>query len=153
MVVARTTATMPDTLNKVGVRRCSSAPLNSVVLPPVTPDGAVPVYILTPQATSNSFPIGGHYRIDIAADGSIAGSRAFAKSCIALDREQGGAKAAMLFITHVLDPQPTEIHVWTSLASNMPLAVAIVPSGDVWLVADGHLSYQYTLLPQDRPGK
>ena len=116
MVAARTVVMTPDTLRKIGFQRCSNASINSVVLPPDTPDGVVPVYVLTPQATLDSFPIGGHYRVDVAADGSIVRSRAFARSCIAMDRKQT-PKPVMFYVTHLLDPQPTEIHVWVSLAS------------------------------------
>ena len=146
MVAARQAVINPEALQKIGFQPCSNASINSVVLPPATPVGAVPVYILAPQASPDSFPIGGHYRADVAADGTILHSRAFAKSCIALDRKQvpKSGDIKMFAVTHLLDPQPTEIHVWISLASHVPLAV-IVPSGDVWAVAEGRISYQYTL--------
>jgi len=145
MVAARSVVMTADGLRKIGFRPCSNQSINSVVLPPATLDAVVPVYVLTPQASLDSFPIGGHYRADVAADGSIVRSRAFAKSCIALDRKQMPADTRMFVVTHLLDPQPTEIHVWTSLASHIPLAVAIAASGDVWTVADGRIKYQYTL--------
>jgi len=145
MVAARYVVMSSEGLRKIGFQPCSKASINSVVLPPATADGVVPVYVLTPQATLDSFPIGGHYRADVAADGSIVRSRAFAKSCFAMDRKQVPGDVRMFVVTHLLDPQPTEIHVWTSLASHIPLAVAIVPSGDLWTVAEGRIKYQYTL--------
>ena len=145
MVAARAVVMTPDGLRKIGFQPCSNQSINSVVLPPATPDAVVPVYVLSPQATVDSFPIGGHYRADVAADGSIVRSRAFAKSCIAMDRKQMPGDSRMFVVTHLLDPQPTEIHVWTSLASHVPLAVAIASTGDVWTVADGRIKYQYTL--------
>jgi hypothetical protein len=145
MVEARIIALTPDTLKKINFRPCSNALVNSVVLPPATADAPVPVYILTPQSTMASFPIGGHYRVDIAADGSIAASRPFAKSCIVMDRANMPENSKMFVLTHLLDPQPTEIHVWLSLVAGLPLAVATLPAGDVWTVANGAIKYQYTL--------
>ncbi|WP_116090550.1 hypothetical protein [Sphingomonas crusticola] len=149
MADARAAVMTPETLNKVGVRQCGKGALNTVVLPPATIDGIVPVYVLAPQATISSFPLGGHYRIDVAANGSIAGSRPFTNSCIAMDLKKAVPNPLMFFVTHVLDPQPTEIHVWISLASRVPLGVAIASSGDVWAVADGKMKYQYTLQVDD----
>jgi hypothetical protein len=145
MVAARAIAMRRETLEKIGFRPCTDAPVNTVVLPPTTPDAPVPVYILTPQASSDSFPLGGHYRVDIAADGSIVRSRAFAKSCIALDRRQVPAGARMFLVSHMLDPQPTEIHAWVALASHVPLGVLVAPMGDLWSVVDGKIRYRSTL--------
>lgn len=145
MVAARSVVISPEGLRKIGFQPCSKASINSVVLPPAEADGVVPVYVLAPQATLDSFPIGGHYRADVAADGSIVRSRAFAKSCIAMDRKQVPDDVRMFVVSHLLDPQPTEIHVWTSLASHIPLAVVIAPAGDLWTVAEGRIKYQYTL--------
>lgn len=145
MVAARSVVMTREGLSKIGFQPCSNASVNSVVLPPAASDGVVPVYVLAPQASTDSFPIGGHYRVEVAADGSIVRSRGFAKSCIAMDRKQVPDGLRMFVVTHLLDPQPTEIHVWTSLASHIPLAVAIAPSGDVWTVDEGRIKYQYTL--------
>ena len=145
MVAARQAVVNADALRKIGFRPCANASVNSVVLPPATPEGTVPVYILTPQASVDSFPIGGNYRVDVAADGSIVRSRAFAKTCITMDRKRSPGDPVMFYLTHLLDPQPTEIHVWVSLASGLPLMVATPPAGDVWIVANGHVKYEYTL--------
>jgi len=152
MVAARTAGLTQETLAKAGIKVCTSGSINTVVLPPPTATAPVPVYILTPQSSNDSFPIGGHYRIDIAADGSIASSRGFAKSCIAMDRPKGSSDPQMFVVTHLLDPQPTEIHAWISLAGGLPLAVVIVPSRDLWIVQNGRMKYAYTL-PAPQPKK
>jgi len=148
MVAARTIALRRETLDwlqKQDFHPCTSGSINTVVLPPATPEAPVPVYLLTPQASLSSFPIGGHFRIDVAADGSIVRSRAFAKSCIVLDPRQVPADARMFLVSHLLDQQPTEIHVWVALASHVPLGVLIAPHGDIWTVADGKVRYMSTL--------
>lgn len=116
-----------DALVGAGVQRCAAGqPFNTVTLPPATEDGPISVYYLTPQPDLKTVPFGGHYRIDVSADGKAGPVRAFTKSCIAmpLDAANGeDGKLAMLTITHLLDPTPTEIHVFSSLVAHLPVMV------------------------------
>jgi hypothetical protein len=104
--------------------RCSERAYNSVVLPP-EPDGTIPVYLLTPQVENDQYPMGGHHEIDIAADGSVAGKRDFTKSCLMIaPAPKSGEKTVAMVVSHLLDPHPTEIHVFTSLTAHQPVFVA-----------------------------
>ena len=120
-------------------RPCTAAPFNTVVLPPEA-DGAVPVYFLTPQTETGSFPFGGHYEIDVAADGHVVAIRPFTRSCLALKKETPppGATPAALFVTHLLDPQPTEIHVFEQAQVGLPVYVGTGPSS-IWKVENGEI--------------
>ncbi|HYG30592.1 MAG TPA: hypothetical protein VD887_10295 [Allosphingosinicella sp.] len=111
---------------------CGSAPFNSAVIPPPTEDGPIDVYLLTPQTSSASVPLGGHYRATVAADGSVTGERAFMNSCMELPAGPAGAEA--FFVTHLLDRVPTEIHVFSSLAARTPIYVAITRPVRVYAV-------------------
>jgi len=111
---------------------CGSAPFNSAVIPPATPDGPIDVYLLTPQTSTESVPLGGHYRATVAADGSVTGERAFMNSCMDLPAAPAGAEA--FFVTHLLDRVPTEIHVFSSLAARTPIYVAITRPVRVYAV-------------------
>lgn len=104
------------------VDRCSAKPFNTVVIPTGKPDGGLYAYLLVPQETTNVVPLGGHYRFEIV-DGKIAGQRQFTKSCIALPLEQDGKRPNSLFITHLLDQTPTEIHVFSVFAAELPMFV------------------------------
>jgi hypothetical protein len=116
---------------------CTNARFNTVVLPP-QPDGAIPVYFLTPQTELNSFPFGGHYEIDIGSDGRTGFTRAFTRSCITMAKPSAGLTdaPAMLFLTHLLDPHPTEIHVFEQYQIGVPLVVGTGPR-TVWKVENG----------------
>ncbi|MEA3017557.1 MAG: hypothetical protein QOI38_2279 [Sphingomonadales bacterium] len=103
-------------------RPCGSAPFNSAVIPPATADGPIDVYLLTPQ-TSDAIPLGGHYRATVAADGTVSGERGFMNSCMEMPGAPSGAEAFV--VSHLLDPVPTEIHVFSSLAARTPIYVAI----------------------------
>jgi hypothetical protein len=48
-------------------------------------------------------------------------------------RPPAGAKSAALFITHLLDPVPTEIHVFSSLVAHVPVMVG-TRDGRIWAV-------------------
>lgn len=122
-------------------RPCTPSPFNTVVLPPGD-DGIVAVYFLSAQTERGKIPFGGHYTIDVRADGTIAGARAFAKACLTADASAagpGGAQPAALTIGHLLDPQPTEVHVLQQLALGIPLIVA-TGSGALWRVEGGRIA-------------
>jgi hypothetical protein len=68
----------------------------------------------------------------VAPDGRITGSRAFTKSCITMAQPKN---VTALVISHLLDPVPTEIHVFTSLSAGLPVYVAIPESNRVFAVA------------------
>jgi hypothetical protein len=118
---------------------CTNARFNTIVLP-AEKDGTIPVYFLTPQTQTGSFPFGGHYEVDVSADGRIASTRAFTHGCITLAKspDKGGAEPAALMITHLLDPQPTEIHVFEQYYVGLPLYVMTGPKS-VWKVDGGQI--------------
>jgi len=114
--------------------RCSSAQFNAVVLPGKTPGDLISVYLLTPQTKEGEYPFGGHYRIDLK-NGTVAGQRPFTKSCISLNTKGTTTQTvAAMFITHLLDAVPTEIHVFAMLTTGKPLAVG-VPGGRVYMLS------------------
>lgn len=130
MVAAREVA------GRLDRRPCGNAAFNSVVIPPEAPADPIDVYLLTPQMRDHEWPAGGHYRVTIAADGSVVSSRAFTNTCLDLG---GGGDAdesfAALMVTHLLDPLPTEIHVFTMWSSRIPLGVATNDPDRVWWVS------------------
>jgi hypothetical protein len=115
---------------------CANAMPNLATLPPEMPGGPIIVYMMTPQTDLKSFPLGGHFSVEVSRDGSVGKVRHFTKSCIDMPLSQLpiGATPAAFVITHLLDPTPTEIHVFTSLASGIPIWVLTSPQGRVWAV-------------------
>jgi hypothetical protein len=112
---------------------CSKAPANMIVVPD-NADETVHAYVLTPQTKMDTYPFGGHHRIDVK-DGKIIGTRAFTKSCIDLALPQGkDSTPVALMVTHLLDPLPTEIHVFNAFAIGLPIMVA-TPSGRLFEIA------------------
>ena len=106
--------------------RCNSGAPNPVVLPPEHPGDPVPVYILTPMIHTGTYPAGRHREIDVDARGKIVFEREFTKTCIALSSGPlpPGSTAVSAFVTHLLDPRPTALHVYLSLWMHQPLYVA-----------------------------
>lgn len=117
------------------MQNCSSGKLNSAVVPGATPQDPISVYILTPSTKPNAMPMGGHQRIDVK-DGVVVSKRKFTNSCIELDKPQASKKRGQpvaMFITHLLDPVPTEIHAFAVHSVGLPMYVS-TPDGTIYSV-------------------
>jgi hypothetical protein len=117
-------------------RRCSDR-YNSVVLPGEWEGSpAWVVYMLAASTDPADIMLGGHHRIHISGDGgSILQSRALTLSCL---RGQRSSSTAMLGVSHSMDPEPIESHVFLNLSYRTPLAV-MTESG-AWKVENGRIS-------------
>lgn len=114
---------------------CSEASPNSVVLPPEREGGPYLVYVMTPQTQANAWPLGGHFRVEVGTDGKIGPARGFTKSCLTIPgAPRKGKEPPILFVTHLLDPVPTEIHVFTALAAKAYVAVG-TGKDSIWFVS------------------
>jgi len=104
---------------------CGGTDFNALVVPPAAPDGPIDVYQISPQSARGRFPVGGHYKTIIAADGSVAATRSFTNACIdaTVAEPAAGAQPEPIALTHLLDPLPTEIHVFLSIWTGRPLVV------------------------------
>ena len=120
---------------------CSKGPPNILMLP-ADPAGGVSVYILTPSTQTGVYPGGGHYRYDFDGNGTLVSKRQFMKTCFNFDtRDKGGKKPEVVFITHLLDAQPTEVHVFTSYYAPVTFAVVTVSNKEIWEVASGKIQF------------
>ena len=114
-------------------RPCTQARFNLVLIPPASADAPIDAYLLSPQVETDVIPVGGHYLLKVAG-GKIVSDRAFMKTCMNADLKAAGSEAAGFFVTHLLDPMPTEIHVFTSLSMGNPI---FVMAGDRLWGVDG----------------
>ena len=120
---------------------CSRETPNTLALPP-DENGVISAYILTATRTTGIYPAGGHFRFDVGPDGKLVGERRFMKGCFTVDyRQQDGKTPAGVFLTHLLDPQPTEIHVFVSRNIPIGLYVGTEANNAVWEVEKGHIKY------------
>lgn len=118
-------------------RPCANAMFNTIVMPPAA-DGSVDVYFLTPQTEAGSVPFGGHYKLVVSAAGTVVESRPFTRACLEMDsRQSAPVGTEALSLSHMLDPQPTEIHVFQQYAIGMPLFVLTTANNLVWKVDNG----------------
>jgi hypothetical protein len=116
------------------LQSCSNKPFNTVVMPGDTADAPIRVYFLTPQTDANIVPLGGHNLIEMK-DGKAISQRQFTKSCIDLSRppaKKGGSTPQALMISHMLDPTPTEIHVFSVYAARLPIYVSTTQNNILW---------------------
>ncbi|MCF8503287.1 MAG: hypothetical protein K9G59_00085 [Caulobacter sp.] len=127
--------TAPRAIALTDQRACTRGPFNRVTLPPERPGGPTLVYLLSPQVEANIYPFGGHFLFEIGPDGKSSSVRGFTRSCLNMSAvDQGSRSVAGLFITHLLDQTPTEIHVWLSLWTGKTVYVGTTAPQRVWSV-------------------
>lgn len=99
------------------------------------------VWLLAPMPAANVFPIGGHYRFSVSADGRrILQRDALSTSCMAMDSKAAGPASdqpAIFIATHLVSPTPVETHVFIQLQSVTPMMVAA--GGRMWSVDKGQV--------------
>ena len=114
---------------------------NTVVLPGPREGGGWIAYLLPGTTKHGVIPICGSYRLDMDATGlERLKQRSFTKTCIALESpsEDKARETVAVMITHLLDPAPTEVHVFWSLWSRTPMFV--VTSEGNWLIEEGKIT-------------
>jgi len=104
-------------------------------------DGFI-VWLLAPSPAAGAIPVGGHYRVSVAADGkTVTRVDALSMSCLLMERPkaQAGQQPVMVFATHLVSPTPVETHAFLSLLYKLPIAVGTGPN-EVWAVDQGRIS-------------
>jgi hypothetical protein len=133
LIAARTPALKAFEDAKVGI--CSKSKPNIALLPPTDPTGPVRAYLMTPRTSMKSLPMGGHFEVDVSDDGKAGPVRAFTKSCLEMSLAgEGKGKSAALVVGHLLDPTPTEIHVFSSMSGVIPIYVITTSNKRTWVV-------------------
>ena len=119
-------------------RPCTSQPFNVLVVPPASASAPVEVYRISAPAERGRFPLGGHFKTIVAADGSVGETRGFTNACVdvAAAPVAAGQQPQPLAVTHLLDPMPTEIHMFLAQITGHPLMVVTGEPQRVWLVTN-----------------
>lgn len=113
---------------------CSSH-YNTVVLPAEPARGEViRVYMLAATSKTGVIVAGGHFRYEYSVDGKhLESVRTFTKSCIEIPAsEDEKGEPAGFMLTHLLDPTPTEIHVFLGRLHGQPVFVGT--EAGIWAV-------------------
>lgn len=134
-----------------GILRCSQKAYNIAVLPPEA-DGAIPVYLLTPQTQMEQVPFGGHTRLLVSTDGSVGTPHLFTKTCLELPSASSKNAPTAIMATQLLDPLPTEIDVFTMFAARLPFYIS-TSDGRIWSVEASGGQARVRLLPAESKKK
>ena len=121
-------------------RPCTPARFNVAAIPPTADADPIDVYLLSAQTETDLYPFGGHYLLQVGGNGKIVSRRKFTNSCVNIRKGEGAREneeVAALTITHLLDPTPTEIHVFLSLSARVPVYVGTAKQ--IWEVAGDHI--------------
>jgi hypothetical protein len=110
---------------------------NVLVPPPETADAPIHVYQVRAQTARGRFPLGGHYRTIVARGGRVVEEARLTAECDDIEAPPAteGERPAPVAIAHLGEPMPNEIHVFLSLWSGRPLAVATGDPRRDWAVA------------------
>lgn len=112
---------------------------NTVVLPRDAPDSNWVVYALPGTKKRGEFLIGGSYRFEVNPEGNaVISSRGYAKTCVALTSQ---ANLVAFMSSHLLDPNPTEIHVFVNLLSKISIYLITVDNRAMWKVEQGKIEF------------
>lgn len=123
---------------------CGMGNPNTVVLSPRA-DGTYPVYVMSAATQAGRFPAGGHSRFDFDGAGKLVAHRAFTKGCIDVDTAAIPKGAEGFGVSHSLDPQPTEVHVFVSYNVPVKLFVIIEPGKELWEIERGKVVFKQVL--------
>ncbi|HKR24808.1 MAG TPA: hypothetical protein VJS15_06080, partial [Allosphingosinicella sp.] len=123
-------------------RPCGGSEFNYFVVAPSAVDGPVDVYQISPQTARGRYPIGGHFKTSVAADGSIAASRGFTNACLdaTVAEPAPGAQPQPIAVTYLLGDLPTEIHVFLSIWTTRPLVVVAGDPQRLFAVTPGGIA-------------
>lgn len=116
---------------------CTGGRENISIIPPSDVASPIEVYLTAPQLRPGSFQFGGHHRFVFdAADNEIE-QRAFTNGCLSVPAPPADLRAGgeMLGVTHLLDPLPTEVHVFIAMAAEQTIAVITGPPNRLWGVS------------------
>ena len=117
---------------------------NTVVLPvDSSPAPNWLVYLLPATEDALRIPLGGAHRLELDATGQhLLSERGFTRSCVVMGDPKADARhrPVMLVATHLMDPVPTEIHVFWNLWAGIPLDILTTSNGAVWNISKGHIS-------------
>jgi hypothetical protein len=78
--------------------------------------------------------MGGHYRVEVAADGKAGKPWAFTNTCLEMPTaSESGARPEGIGMTQLRGSMPNETHVFTAFAAGVPVYVS-TKSGKLWRV-------------------
>jgi hypothetical protein len=120
-----------------GLRPCTAAPFNVTAVPPSSADQPLELYLTSAQVENGVYPFGGHYLLTVGPDGQVISTRKFTNSCLNMPLPRtgpGGAVPAAAVVSHLLDPTPTEIHVFMSITIGKPVYVVTSDPERIWVV-------------------
>jgi hypothetical protein len=115
-----------DATDALENQACGNQPFNVFVIPPASASAPVTVYQLSPATQRDHFPLGGHFRSTVAADGTVGETHRFAEGCsdLVAPATPAGQAPEAVSVAAPNDALPNEIHVFLSLWSGRPLRVA-----------------------------
>ncbi len=104
------------------------------------------VYMMPSFPAHGVYPLGGYHLYETDSTGEkILASRKFSNGCIehrdVAPGQPKDATSAFGMFTHLLDLQPTEVHVFVSLYAKVPMMILSVDNKLTWTVIKGKIAF------------
>lgn len=104
------------------------------------------VFLLPEASKANVVPMGGTHRVELDwySERQLS-TRSFASKCFELPYN---SSMAALYVTHTLDPAPTEAHVYWNLRVGIPLIINTTKDDLLWAIEKGVIRQMDSGTPQ-----
>lgn len=132
-----------DATERLDSRPCTTQPFNVFIVPPARAGAPIEIYRMSAPAERGRFPLGGHFKAVVNADGAIASQRTFVEGCPMMELGEtpaAGQAPRPIAVAGNADALPNEIQV---LISRMTGRALLVTTGDPprqWLVAGDRIA-------------
>ncbi len=132
-----------DATERLDSRPCTTQPFNVFIVPPARAGAPIEIYRMSAPAERGRFPLGGHFKAVVNADGAIASQRTYVEGCPMMELGEAppaGQAPRPIAVAGNADPLPNEVQV---LISRMTGRALLVTTGDPprqWLVAGDRIA-------------
>ncbi|HEY0115386.1 MAG TPA: hypothetical protein VGB54_06670 [Allosphingosinicella sp.] len=125
-----------DAVRAGRITSCGRAVSNVAIVPPAGDSDPIEAYVTAPQMRPGYIQFGGHERISFDASGREIARRPFTRTCLEVPAppEELRRQGAKLGFNHILDPLPTEVHVFLAMAAQQPIVVMTSDPDRMWEV-------------------
>jgi hypothetical protein len=127
-----------DATERLDSRPCTSQPFNVFIVPPARAGAPIEIYRMSAPSERGRFPLGGHFKAVVNADGAIASQRTFVEGCPMLELGEApaaGQQPRPIPVAGGADTLPNEMQVLLSRMTGRPLLVTTGDPPRQWLIA------------------
>jgi hypothetical protein len=132
-----------DATERLDSRPCTTQPFNVFIIPPPRAGAPIEIYRMSAPSERGRFPLGGHFKAVVNADGAIASQRSYVEGCPMMELGEppaAGQAPRPIAVAGNADALPNEVQVLISRMTGRPLLVTTGDPPRQWLVAGDRIA-------------